>query len=123
MKKELDIAVNYTKVVAERVSINLPDNPRYYLQPDSGNEEFPGILAIIPKSVDNSFYYIISVKKNKQSFSTFLPAECILPSFREPDKHLCRLALDILLGRQQFKEITEDEFNTRRDINLNFWKS
>ena len=124
MKRTISIATNKTVVTTYEKEVDFPDNAVYYAYNDNGIFFAEGLIlfAIIPRYEGADNYTLLQVRRNKQEYIDFYPSDCNSDHFLDY-KGLRNKALDILVGKNNdFKPITEEEFNTKRIELLNSYQ-
>ncbi|MEO6302695.1 MAG: hypothetical protein ABIP51_05950 [Bacteroidia bacterium] len=129
MEVEINVAVNYEKVVTEKTKVNLPETAKYYYKYDDsaffGRGEI--LFGIIPYMEASTYFSLIQVHSNLQMFNDFRPTkDCKQSSWiGGSNDSLRKEAFEIFTGKgdsYQWKEISETEFEEKREILLNKWK-
>jgi len=125
MKKIIQIAVSETTVTVNRIEkeIDLPETSKYYQWYDDGRFFPRGIVlfAILPYFEGKAgSYSLLEVERNKQDYNDFVPHDDCSRDYWRKTEGIRKTAFDILTGKNQdFKEITKEEFDSKRMELLN----
>ncbi len=125
MKKEIEIAISRTQINKVTREIDLPDNTMYFSKNDDGNFFPRGLIlfAIIPDTIGNyNSYTLIQVERNKQDSNDFVPSDDCKSEYWLNHSGIRKQAFEIITNpiyHDGFKEITAEEFNTKRIELLN----
>ena len=124
MKKEIEIAVNYTKVVTEKRKIELPEIDKYFIKDPKRLDSGIVLFAIILRYELPGKYLLIKVSYNSQEFTDFhVEKDCKSEYWlKDGDNNLRREALSIMQNNWEYEEITETDFNNKREWLLNLYK-
>lgn len=126
MKKTIKLYHNKVRVETIDKEIDLPEVAKYYSRNDEGKWFPRGLIlfAIIPDYPPAvKSYTLVQVERNKQDYNDFHPAEDCYSEFWKKES-LRGTALDIIMNEwsNEFEEITEEEFNIKREELLNKWR-
>lgn len=125
MEKEIEVAVNYERVVSKKINVDLPETEKYYAKNDDGNFFPRGVVlfAIIPMYKENptSSYTLIEVEASKQNCTDFVPTkDCRQTYWLSDTSGIRRTAFNIITKADyEFKEITKEQFDKKRIELLN----
>ena len=124
MKKEIEITVDYEKVITSKKELDLPEVSKYYLMNDDGRFFPRGVVlfAIIPNYDNNPSYSytLIEVERNKQNYDDFVPTKDCRQKEWLKESGLRKTAFNIITKQScEFKEISEKEFKVKRIELLN----
>ena len=126
MKEKIKIAVNYKVVNSEEQEIDFPGVSKYYSKNDIGRFFPQGevLFGILVKHPESPWFTLIKVTRNKQEFTDFQPKSDCNNVYWLSESGLRKEAFEILTPSfSEYKEITEEEFNIRREKLLNDYKN
>lgn len=128
MEKEIEVAANYEKVVSSKVKVDLPEAAKYYSKNDDSRFFGRGIVlfAILPnyENTPTHSYTLIEVERNKQNYNDFIPTTDCKNIHWLSESGIRKTAFDIMTKSDyKFKEITHEEFETKRMELLDRFKS